>query len=423
MIKFLFKGVVRDRHRSLFPVMIVSTGVALTVLLHCWLTGFVGDIVDSNAKFSTGHVKIMTKAYAENLSQVPNDLALTAVDTLVRMLDTAYPQMVFVRRIRFGGLVDVPDENGETRAQGPAMGMAFDLLSAGSTELERLDIANSIVRGRMPQQPGEILLSDMFASQMGVQPGETVTLMSSTMYGSMALQNFTVSGMIRFGVMAMDRGALIMDIHDAQQALDMQDAAGEILGYFKNNQYDDLAALKVATDFAQRIKQTDEFSPVMERLTEQNDLGANLTYFGSIISSFVFIFVLAMSIVLWNAGLIGGLRRFGEMGLRLAIGEEKHHVYGSLIIESVFVGTIGSIIGSAIGLVLSYILQTKGIDLGGLMKSSSLMMPMVFRAQVTAQAYYIGFIPGLLSTVLGTALSGIGIYRRKTAHLFKELEN
>jgi putative ABC transport system permease protein len=31
-------------------------------------------------------------------------------------------------------------------------------------------------------------------------------------------------------------------------------------------------------------------------------------------------------------------------------------------------------------------------------------------------------MPGLLSTVIGTMLSGVGIYRRQTAKLFKELE-
>jgi putative ABC transport system permease protein len=51
-----------------------------------------------------------------------------------------------------------------------------------------------------------------------------------------------------------------------------------------------------------------------------------------------------------------------------------------------------------------------------------MMMPSVFRANITTPAYYLGFIPGLFSVVLGTMLSGIGIYRRKTASLFKELE-
>ena len=44
------------------------------------------------------------------------------------------------------------------------------------------------------------------------------------------------------------------------------------------------------------------------------------------------------------------------------------------------------------------------------------------KAQITPEAYYIGFIPGVLATFIGTALAGLGIYKRKTAQLFKELQ-
>jgi len=50
------------------------------------------------------------------------------------------------------------------------------------------------------------------------------------------------------------------------------------------------------------------------------------------------------------------------------------------------------------------------------------MFPSVLRASISSETFYIGFFPGLFSTVLGTALSGIGIYKRQTAQLFKELE-
>ncbi|MCK4446618.1 MAG: hypothetical protein KAW56_06010, partial [Candidatus Marinimicrobia bacterium] len=80
-----------------------------------------------------------------------------------------------------------------------------------------------------------------------------------------------------------------------------------------------------------------------------------------------------------------------------------------------------SILGTIIGLGFSYWL-TKGIDISAFTQSSSMMMPSVYRAVITNNAYYIGFIPGLFATVIGTMLAGIGIYRRQTASLFKELE-
>ena len=76
MIKFLLKGLIRDKSRSRLPVIVVALGVMLTVLMHAYIKGFMGDTIEMNARFSYGHVKVMTKAYAENMNQTPNDMAL-----------------------------------------------------------------------------------------------------------------------------------------------------------------------------------------------------------------------------------------------------------------------------------------------------------------------------------------------------------
>jgi putative ABC transport system permease protein len=51
-----------------------------------------------------------------------------------------------------------------------------------------------------------------------------------------------------------------------------------------------------------------------------------------------------------------------------------------------------------------------------------MMLPNIVRARITPFTFVIGFLPGLLATFLGTAISGIGIYKRQTSELFKELE-
>ena len=51
-----------------------------------------------------------------------------------------------------------------------------------------------------------------------------------------------------------------------------------------------------------------------------------------------------------------------------------------------------------------------------------MMIPSVYRAEVTPSLFYIGFFPGLIATVLGSALAGFAIYKRRTSQLFHELE-
>jgi putative ABC transport system permease protein len=423
MIKFILKGILRDKSRSLLPVIVVALGVFLTVFMSGFLKGVFTDMTDMNAKFTTGHVKILTRAFAENENQVPNDLALMDVDKWIAQLQNEYPEMEWVERIHTGGLLDVPDENGETREQGQAVGTAIDLLSPGTNEVERMNIPKSLVKGTIPQKQGEALISDDFAERFDVNLGNDVTLFGSTMNGSMAFKTFKVSGTLRFGNTLLDRGAIFMDITDAQEALDMEDAASEILGYFKDGVYDDLKAQEVQKSFNAKYSiPDDEFSPQMARLVEQEGLGEYLALADSISAIMVFVLVLALSIVLWNTGLLGGLRRYSEFGVRLALGEEKKHIFKTTIYEAIFIGIIGSIVGTIFGLAATYYMQEVGWDISGLIKNIGMMLPSVYRAQVTPDLFYIGFIPGVLATVLGSALAGFAIYKRKTSQLFHELE-
>jgi putative ABC transport system permease protein len=423
MIKFLFKGVLRDRSRSLFPFLVVTAGVFLTVALYCYVKGAEASIIRSNANLLSGYVKIMTRSYAQEADQMPNDLAITGLQSLIQDLRAQFPGFIWTPRIRFGGLLDIQDENGETRSQGPASGMAVRLLPPQSREIELLDLKKALVRGRLPERPKEILVSDEFARKLGVNPGEKATLISSTMFGSMSLANFVVAGTIRFGITAMDRTAMIAELADIQDALDMKDAAGEILGFSVDSGYRQKEVDGMVAAFNARHRDVKEdFSPVMLTLRDQPGMAAMMDRMSYATSLIIGIFLFAMSLVLWNAGLLGSLRRYGEIGVRLAIGESKGHLYRWMIYESLIIGVLGTLVGTALGLALSYYLQVKGINISSIVKNAAMMIPTALRSQVTPFSYVIGFVPGLLATLLGTSISGLGIYGRETAQLFKELE-
>ena len=423
MRKFLLLGLWRDKSRSRLPVFVLAIGVTLTVFMHAYISGFMGDTIEMNARFTFGHVKVMSRAYAELSEQMPNDLALASSSVWLSQLATDFPSMEWGERIHFGGLIDVPDSLGETKAQGPVAGFAYQLLGKEANEIKRLGLDKSIVRGKLPSNKGEALLSEHFAQRLGIEPGDTFTLMGSTMNGGMAFYNLILAGTIRFGVDIMDRGSVILDIADARNALEMSDFTGEIVGFSKDGFYNDEQALLMAAQFnEQQSTSGDDYAPVMKALSQQGSMAmyVKMSEMWSFYVSLVFIF--AMSLVLWNAGLLGGLRRYGEIGLRIAIGEEKKQVYFSMIYESILIGFAGTVIGTFTGLFFAWLLQTYGLDISGMMKGASLMMPGVIKARITMVDFYLGFFPGMLSTILGTALSGIGIFKRQTASLFKELE-
>ncbi len=426
MIKFLTKGLLRDRSRSLFPVLVITLTVAMVVFAIGFMRGTMNSLFLDTAVVFSGHEKIVTRAYKEENQLLPNDLALLEVDQLVDELGRDYPNFFWTPRITFAGLLDVPDENGETKSQGPVITFGIDLFSEDSRQAEIWELDRVLVEGHIPQNRDDALISTKLADQLDLAVGETVTFIGSTMDNAFTTYNFNVSGTFNLKKGQTDKQMMLVDLSGARLALDMDNAASAIFGFTHSLYYDDEAAVTLRDQYNKTESDSlDIFSPFMLALRDGNQMGTMVDVSGAMIAIMGGIFLVVVMVVLWNMGLMNGLRRYGEVGLRLAMGESKGQVYRSMISEAVIIGLTGTVVGTGIGLALTYYVQENGIDYTKGMEAlsnSSMIMPNIFYAQVTPDLYYIGFIPGVLATVLGTMLAGLAVYKREMAQLFKELE-
>ena len=72
MIKFLIKGLIRDRSRSLFPVLMVAAGVFITVLLQAWINGAFDNMFDTAV-----HAYTMLETLESNRTSVLYEFGLS----------------------------------------------------------------------------------------------------------------------------------------------------------------------------------------------------------------------------------------------------------------------------------------------------------------------------------------------------------
>ena len=428
MMYFLTKGLLRDRSRTLFPVIIITITVAIVIFAIGFMKGSMNSVFQSTAVIISGHEKVVTRAYKEESQMLPNDLALLDVDEIIRNLDKEYPDHFWSPRITFGGLLDMPDKNGETRDQGPVYALGIDLLNTGSRIIEIWELDKNLVYGRLPKTFNEALIGQKLADKLNITVGDTATYIGTTMHNAFTTYNFTIVGTFDLRRGQADSQMMVVDISGARKALDMENAASEILGFTHSLFYDDDKAVSLRSNYNENYSDSsDIFSPVMMALRDSSQqMGDMVEFIDAFLIIIGTIFLVIVMVVLWNMGLMNGLRRYGEIGLRLAMGESKGAVYRSMIVEAIIIGLTGTMIGTGLGLSIVYYVQQNGIDYSEVvatMSTASMVMPNVFYAKITPDLYYIGFIPGLIATVLGTMLAGIAIYKREMAQLFKELES
>ena len=426
MIKFLAKGLVRDKTRSLFPTIIITVTVAIVIFALGFMRGMLNSVFLDTAVIISGYEKVVTKAYKKEMQMLPLDLALMDIEEMISGLNRDHPDYFWSPRINFGGLIDIPDENKETRSQSPIMAIGIDFFSNKSRQTELWKLDQIIVDGLPPRSPNDILISSKLAKKLEVSTGQEATFIGSTMENAFTTYNFNISGIFNLNKGQTDKQMILLDISGAQEALNMNGAATEILGFTNDLFYNDKDAIEIRSSFNENNRNSsDIFAPIMIALRDTNQMGTMVDFSNAALAVIGGIFLVIVMIVLWNMGLMNGLRRYGEIGLRLAMGESKGQVYRSMITEAVIIGLTGTLLGTGLGLSITYYVQENGISYAEALEEMALknmVMPNVFYSKVTPDLFYVGLLPGLLATVLGTMLAGLAIYRREMAQLFKELE-
>ncbi len=431
MIRWILAGILRDKTRSLFPFLVVMLGVALVVYSVGFMEGVFMGMIDTTANLDTGHLRFVNKPFYDEEHLNPMDRALAAQKETGKWLrENSDPKVQWSPRIRWGAIIDVPDEKGETRSQTPMIGMALDLLSSDSTEIERLQLKNAIVQGELPKGPKEILLGDQLAETLDVKPGQTVTLIGQTFDGGLATDNYKVVGLVRFGVSAMDKKMGLIDLANAQDTFYMEDTVTDWLGFFPSHvPYTDYR--KVSSELQSRLAgfreappqgwAKDDF-PIVLSILDQRNMENMESMFKLVKKIIVGVFILLMILVLWNASLLNGIHRYGELGLLLALGQTHKKIVWMLGLEAFFIGLLGSLSGCLIGGAVVYYMQEVGINMGDAFVQTGMMVNDVMRGRVTLEGFLLGIGPGLVASIFGSLIASVAIFNRSEANLFRELE-
>ena len=431
MIAFLFRGILRDKSRFLFPFSIVAIGVTLVITLVGFMEGVFMGMIDMTANLDAGHLRLVNKPFYDEEHLRPLDRSLAAQSETLNWLKKNSPEKTrWSPRIRWGALLDVPDKNGDTVSQTPIVGMALDLKDKKSLELKRLRLEESLIDGKIPEQDKEMLMGDQLAKTLNIELNQAVTLLGQSFDGGLVMDNYRVVGLVKFGVSAMDKKMVLIDLADAQDSFYMEDMITDWLGFLPA-QYSlsDYEAIK--KNMKQPLSKLIEMPPkswaeddqaILLTIRDQQNIGAIADKFNIIKGFVVGIFTFLMMLVLWNAGILNGIHRYGEMGLRLAFGESHWRVIFNTGIEGLFVGVLGTLAGCIFGGVFAWFLQEVGINMGDSFAQSGLMINDVVRARLTTGAFIQGAIPGVFASVAGNLIASIAIFKRTESNLFRELE-
>gem|GEM_PF-373514 len=341
LFKMAFRNVLRNKRRSILTAVGIIIAVMLIIYAQGFITGMVDSMIENTALIKSGHVRIVTPEYLRRQKLSPLEEAVYINPELEEMVDGTPEVQAFTYRIPFGVLLS-KDENSK-----PAFGTAIDV----EREKRFLDLSGEkyLVEGSYLQASDEaILIGQGLAEELGFSIGDSLVIITSTAYGSPSGMNLAVKGIVKLGHANLDDNAFYIPLAAAQQLLDLEGRAAEVLVLLDSRDN----AEKIASQWQEEAGDAMglKFIP-----WQQDDILGFLYVVFNVYWVIYAIILLIASATIINTMLMAVFERIKEIGILKAMGMRGNRILWLLTAEASMIGLFGAIIGAVLGVVLTII--------------------------------------------------------------------
>jgi len=348
-LRIALRNLTRNRRRSLTALLIVAVGVISMVLAEGFIQWIFWAMREGTIQFQSGHIQVVRPDYFNKGVANPLAYLLPESSADARTLETTPGVKLVAPRLKVTGLIS----HGETTVAFLAEGV----VPAKEAELSK---GLSIITGRNLSAPtaAEVILGRGLARNLGVSPGDTIALLTTTAGGGINGIEAKVAGIFTSTNQAYDNAALRLPIAQAQSLLRVQ-GAHVWLVLLEETERTDHFLDQFRARFPQDTSRL-EFVPWYAHADFYNKTVALFSQQINVLRSIIgLIIVLSIS----NMLIMNVMERTGEVGTLLAIGLKRKKILQMFAIEGVLLGLVGGLTGIAIGYALAELISSIGIPM------------------------------------------------------------
>lgn len=382
ILKLAYRNFFRNTRRSIISGISVAIAVAVIIFAYSYLRGITYSIIDNVVRLVSGHVRITTREYERRERMLPLSEAMELTLDLLQALDRE-GVVAATPRIKFGVML------GEGDLTIPALGYGVE----PEKETAILGFDKRIVQGEyIANDDQAVILGRELARRLDKKVGDTLTIITRTAYDSPTGMNLLVKGIYATGLGGIDRSIFYLPLKKAQELLDLENRATEIVVILRDRDRAPAFAGAIRDKFPGLSITSFKDSPILRVLIDDE----------SIFTIFYFIILLVACSTIANTMLMIVFERQREIGMLKALGMGSGSVIAMLIIESGLIGLSGSTVGCLIGAFFSYWLKFRGIDLTLFSSTASAEMPFgpVVYLAPTPAIILTAFLLGLLASAV-----------------------
>jgi putative ABC transport system permease protein len=343
-MKIALRNIFRNRRRSAITLAVIVFGAIGLILFGGYKAITFRGLRESTIR-RIGHLQVFKSGYAKAESQKPLEYGLENAAAVRKDLERDPRVKTTAAQITLMGLISNGDKS-ETY-----------IATAVEPEKDHAMNAHRLVDGtELPaHELDAILIGRGLATSLHVKPNDYLTLMTTTVTGSLNAMDVRVAGIITMGVKEYDDRAIKMPIAGAQQLL-QTNKIEKLLVFL--NQTEETAAVEAAIQkkFAGQLE-TKNWSQLASFYHQVVMLYNGIFGFLGLIVFGTVIFSVANTIVM------SVFERTREIGTLLAVGTTRGRVWRMFFAEGFLIGVIGGLLGILAGIALAQLINSGNVML------------------------------------------------------------
>lgn len=424
--RMAWRNLWRNRRRTMLTIAAISLGLGVLITMVSFMEGMMEMMMEQIARSSVGHIQLHQPEYLEKRSTnlfMQEGEKLTVVVAGVDGVTAISPRLLFSGSIRsslsstvrvvqviavdpelernFSGLVDKVVEGG------------FVVPPPESLE----DGAPLRVQGRKG-----ILIGRKLAEQLKVELGSKLRVDCAGFQGATTAAAFYVTGILRTGTDAFDKGVAMVSLRDMQAVTGAGDVIHELTVMADDTQDLDALASTIAAKLADagitqdtvKVQPWYEVMPGIKQMLDMSGAWSGVLYM--------------MMMIVLSAGILTTMymvvfERKREFGVQLALGTRSGRLFAGVMLEALYIAGLASLIGLAVGALSVAYISTRGIDLSGIMEGfefAGAFIDNIYRGAVTAKVFVEPTIVVFAGTVLCALWPSLKVARMKAIDAIKQ---
>ena len=344
-IKMAWRNMWRNWRRTLIASIAIVLGMVLLIFMDATIRGSDQAIYSNAVRLYGGNVQIHAPGFRDKSTRLPL-LPLDDADIVIAKVNDE-PHVVNVsKRISTGGMVS------SREGSYPVSITAIQPESEASVSL----VAEHISEGRfLTDDDGDnILIGQEMANLLNVGVGDRITLVGKRKDESMRQRSMTVVGIFNLGLGDAEKGLVYINLPVAQTLYNLRDQETEVA--ITLEEIGQEGALISSLEPELSNYEIDSFYDL------RPEIGEVLAQKGAFTQILGFIVLLMASIGILNLMLMAVYERTREMGVLAALGMKGRQLMGLFLLEGMFIGVIGAVIGMIVSWLLVAAVARGGID-------------------------------------------------------------